>query len=262
MIEQVLCSCGARTPLEIPDELDERFKQSLRRVGSACERCQAEAETKAQAKLAEERRRRAEARVGAAGIPAALRAIEFDRLDLDAGNDRAIEGAKRWASGAADGIVLTGGIGVGKTTIAAAAAWKYLQHGRRLRWTSAPHLFAMLGVGNRDANRRTATDLMTGGGALVLDDLDKARPTDYGAEIVFGVIDNRVALGAPLFITMNLTYEQLALRFPAPYGEAIASRLLGYCGAAFLVDGRDRRVPSPVVPLPGLGDPVVAGGSR
>lgn len=259
MIEKVRCSCGAVVSAEIPDDLREPWKESLRRM-MVCARCIArnrEADAaEREAKAARGLWSVVASRMRASGVPKELQRVDWSDLGVDAGNRAAIAAAKRWAAFGIKGVVLTGAVGVGKTTIAAAAAIEHLGHGP-LRWTSMPRLFALLGIGGNDTNRRIASELLTGTGALVLDDLDKARPSDYGAEIVFGVIDNRIVEGAPLFVTMNLDYPQLAIKFPEPYGEAIASRLVGYCGNALEVRGRDRRLPEPAR-IPGMEGPAAA----
>lgn len=249
-LAQVQCECGRPTTLEVPEDLGPHFRESLIRMGAECDQCRAkkrdEQNSKTRLDAVEKFRRRA----GESDIPKTLRNVRFEGLDSDPGNRDAIAAARSWGARGRMGLVLTGDVGVGKTTIAAAASWMQLVHGK-LRWTSMPRVFALLGNGKDGSAQRTAADLQMGSGALVLDDLDKARPSAYGASVVFGLIDHRMTEGEPLLITMNLTYGQLAEHFPEPYGDAIASRLVGYCGEAITVRGRDRRTPAPPV-LPGV----------
>lgn len=75
---------------------------------------------------------------------------------------------------------------------------------------------------------------------LVLDDLGSERNTEYMKEIVFNVIDNRNRAGLPLFITTNLTNEQI--KHPAELSDQrIFSRLLEMC-LPIKVEGVDKRV--------------------
>lgn len=254
MIEKLKCSCGAAVMVEIPDDLAPRWQESLRRMGGVCDQCEAQAKQVEDAKHERRALFAAETRAKSAGIPKKFQAVGWDGLEVTADNRDAIAAAKRWAASGLKGVALTGAVGVGKTTIAAAAAWEYLGHGR-LRWTSMPSLFRHLSNHKDAAAQRIAKELTFGINALVLDDLDKARPTDYGAEVTFGVIDHRLTEELPLFVTMNLDYAELALKFPPPFGEAIASRLSEYCGyPAIEVKGVDRRIPpvAEAVPLPGL----------
>jgi DNA replication protein DnaC len=81
---------------------------------------------------------------------------------------------------------------------------------------------------------------LTGTSALVLDDLDKTRPTEYGAEQIFLAVDGAVTSGRALLVTTNLGLGQLAGKWPQPFGEAIASRLAGYCKVVYHGFDRER----------------------
>lgn len=253
MIAQRTCPCGAPVKMEIPDDAKPFIIRLAQRVTLLCDVCAARQEQEDAEREQAERDRDAQARfrsrLMSSGLPAALRGREWDSIDR-AGRERVVDAARAWSewtrptdplelATVAPGLLLTGPIGVGKTTIAAAAAWAWLTR-RRLQWTSVPVLFAQLGAGHNQEARDHAAALLTGTEALVLDDLDKARATQYGAEQVFAAIDNRITEGAPLLVTTNLTIDELAQKFPDPFGEAIASRLVGYC-RAFTVPGRDRR---------------------
>lgn len=106
---------------------------------------------------------------------------------------------------------------------------------------SVPFLFARLGLAFSDDARQEALNALAATDALVLDDIDKTRPTEYAAEQLFCAIDTRVTAGAGLLVTTNLAPSALAERFPDPYGEAIVSRLVGHC-ETFALEGGDRRL--------------------
>lgn len=182
--------------------------------------------------------RERQARHANAGIPALLANIDLDTLD-QAGCDDAIAAARYWAV-KGGGLLFTGPFGVGKTTIAAGALRLALER-RYGRWMSAPLMMARLGSGLDSLERKQTLSTLTGSSALVLDDLDKTRPTEYGAEQIFLVVDGAVTIGRPLLMTTNLGLGQLAAKWPAPFGEAIASRLAGYCELVE-VKGADRRL--------------------
>lgn len=148
--------------------------------------------------------------------------------------------ASKWAVGAVPHVVLAGPVGVGKTTVAAVAAMRRVAMAKPLRWTTAPYLLSRLGSGLGTSDHDKALHVLTGHVALVLDDLDKVRPTEYGAEQVFNAIDRRLTAGIPLLVTSNLTPAELAGRYPEPYGSAIASRLGGECRVVQM-QGSDRR---------------------
>ena len=238
------CACGVLVRREIPDDLPDTWRDILRAIPLRCAACieveeAAEREEEERAARVKAERRR-DARVAESDLPEALRGLQWGALERDPGRTAAISHAAEWARGGLQGLLLTGEVGVGKTSIAATAAWELLGR-RRVVWTSMPQLFARLGAGHNDRQRDIAVRMMTEPTALVLDDLDKARPTHYGAEQVFAVIDHRITAGAPLLVTTNLAASELAGWFPEPYGEAIASRLAGYC-RLLRVEGPDRRL--------------------
>jgi DNA replication protein DnaC len=182
--------------------------------------------------------RRIEARVNRSGIPDRYRRLTFDELERDQRAD-AIDTARRWAAGDVDVLWLAGPVGVGKTHIAAAAAMAHLSVAA-LSWASVAQLIGALGRDFGHPARDQALDVLTGTGALVLDDLDKARATEFVAGQLFAAIDGRLAAGAPVLVTSNASPSQLAERFPAPIGAAVVSRLVS--GEVRQVRGHDRRV--------------------
>lgn len=150
------------------------------------------------------------------------------------------DAAAEWAQHGG-GLMLTGPVGVGKTTLAGAAAMERLRRGGRLWWASTPLLFARLGSAFDSPARAWALRVLASTDALVLDDLDKARPTEYAAEQILLAVDQRMAHRAPLLVTTNMTPGEIADRWPEQIGDAIASRLVGYCRTLRL-DGADRRL--------------------
>lgn len=186
-------------------------------------------------------------RLQASGLAEPRWTWELDQLDVT-GRGRVIDAARRWVTGDLAGLLLTGGVGVGKTTIAAAALVARAHIGP-VQWADAHRLIRDLQAGFGTPDRERAQRLLDGGErapALVVDDLDKVRPTEYAAEAIFSLIDSREAHRRPLLITTNLRPAELAGRWPAPFGEAIGSRLRGYCIALDLT-GSDRRT-APAAP--------------
>lgn len=214
----------------------EGFAQFVR-----CPEHAAEFEAKSAAEEAlhaeQQQRFQARRRLEASGLPSGLQGLHWSELD-HTGCEQAITAAREW-SRHGGGLILTGPIGVGKTRIAANACESMLAH-RGCTWMTAPLLFARIGSGLGSAQRDQAVAALTGPAALILDDFDKARPTEYGAEHIFLAVDAKITENAPLLLTTNLSLAELAAKFPQPYGEAIASRLAGYCTTVPLT-GPDRR---------------------
>ena len=172
-----------------------------------------------------------------ATLPAALRR-DFDALVCDEANRAALRSAWLWSEGALPGLMLTGEVGTGKTTIAAAAAMRLMQR-RAVAWASVPVLLANLTTSFSDSERAASVRVLTGRGPLVLDDL-RVRPSPWAAEQLFAAVDGRYAAGAPLLVTTNLDPDEIAERF-GDYGEAVATRLIEYCEAVH-VGGQNRRL--------------------
>lgn len=244
--------CGAPAERDLTGAPWGPFRARLASLPLICDSCSERAERDRLEAEAErerlEREARAEARRRKSGIPAALLGLAWDDVD-QAGREDALAAARRWAFGEIGVLVFHGPVGVGKTRIAAVAANALLLR-RTLRWTSSPVLFARLGRGFGTIEREDVIDVLIGGHALVLDDLDKARPSEYAAEQLFAAIDTRLTEGIPLLATTNLGTRELQTRWPEPYGEAITSRLAS--GEAYTIDGPDRRLQSPT-PREGTG---------
>ncbi len=235
--------CGSDVQHTTPENAPPYIVSMMAKMPAVCDCCE-------QRRAREEAEREAaqEAKVSAArvvqrrersGIPEHLWSWTFASIDRPRGLERAIEHAMRWAAGECNGLILSGSVGVGKTRVAVAAANELLSR-RRVRYFSAPLLIARLGTGDfSNPLRVAALDALTGVDALVLDDLDKARPTVYAAEALFVAVDQRADGAAPLLVTTNLKLRELAELWPAPFGEAIASRLALLRGVR--VEGADRR---------------------
>src|ERR1700733_14074577 len=137
-------------------------------------------------------------RIDRSGIPRSLRGKSF----LAAPPGAAADASRRWADGETLGLALTGAVGSGKTWLAAAAAWARLQD-HPLTWVSVSRMMSQLRSGFGSDEKKAADAIVTGTGSIVLDDLDKVNPTDFGKEILFTAIDARVAEGSSILVTAN-----------------------------------------------------------
>lgn len=176
---------------------------------------------------AEKRAHRLEQRVLNSGLPTALRGTPLpDGPHADI--------ARKWIAGEFSTLVLTGPVGVGKTHLAAAATWAFLQS-RPISWVSVARMMLQLRASFGDEDRAKALKTLTGTGPIVLDDLDKVNPTEDGRSSVFTAIDTRIEEQAPLLVTTNLELTEIGKR----YGDAVKSRLRS--GTIVKLAGRDRR---------------------
>lgn len=220
--------CGRPVECEIPDGLSDALRELVEGWEALCTSCDERAQAETAQRVAERehasRVRALRHRVRVSGVPKRLQLAALADLD----GDQPAEDARRWAAREIDGLLLSGPVGAGKTYTAAAAAMAALAY-RPVIWCSAPALLAQLSTDRRDLRHEQAVDALTGSTALVLDDLDKVRPTPYGAEQILGAIDARTAAGHPLLVTTNLELAEIASHWPQPWGESVASRLAGHC---------------------------------
>jgi DNA replication protein DnaC len=189
-------------------------------------------------------------------MPPALREWRLEALDGqdDSRRAAAIAAAHELVEDNLVGLMLLGPVGVGKTTIAAATVGTYAERNpsRPARWLQVQLALMKLGRPFKDPERMATLDALTETpalfmgrvsrplGPLVLDDLDKSSPSKSAAEQLFAAIDLCVTHSRPLIVTTNLLPSEIARRWPQPFGEAIASRLVGHC-RVLRVDGHDRR---------------------
>lgn len=236
--------CGTETERDrVPD--GEFGASWLNKMDLLCDPCSNERSEEADLQQAEDDRRRRQARLEDqlmfSGLPKAYYGWTLEMLD---GPEQAtaVHAAQRWAAGEIHGLVLTGPYGVGKSTIAAAAAKRYMaDQNKALRWLKVHAIINDLGRGFGHPQRDAMLDALSSNSALVLDDLDKTRPTEHAVGPLFTAIDECVSELRPLIVTTNLSLGDLARKWTDSYGEAIASRLAGYC-ETHMVTGIDRRL--------------------
>ncbi len=232
----VTCECGAIGERELATG---RLGELLNGLGWICQACTERMEREEAEKAVRER---FASRARTSSVPRELRR-SLDELQVTARNTEALAKARAWVAGELRGLLLTGPVGTGKTSIAAAAAWERQLH-RPALWASVPIMLAHALRAFDDLEREGAMQAITGKGTLALDDLDKVKPSEWAAAQLFAAIDSRVAAGRPLLVTTNLTPSALAAKIGGDFGEAIASRLVGYCDVV-CVGGDDRRLTLP-----------------
>lgn len=175
-------------------------------------------------------------RLSLSNLPKALHSFYFNEMIPDEGRKYVVDQVRKWTEiERPGGMCLWGAVGTGKTRLAATAAWSRLQRWD-VRWVSMPVLIAQLGAAFNDKARKDAISVLSGKGALILDDLDKINPSEWAINQVFAAIDTRLQAGAALLITTNLPPDQIGDKF----GDAVMSRVAGL--DVYELPGRDNRL--------------------
>lgn len=130
-------------------------------------------------------------------------------------------------------LVLTGPVGTGKTHAACAAVRPRVERGETLAFWPVVRLLDQLRPGADEDPYESAV----AADVLVLDDLGAERATEWTAERLYAIVNDRWLAEKPTIATANLSPPQLA----AAAGERLASRLLGGAHIARLA-GPDRRM--------------------
>lgn len=266
-VERTCASCGGKVRLILPEGAPSWLvsiaeRQVRGEMPAECERCTKAADDAERARqLSEARERLMERRLGASGIPRKWHRTTFDAppaatleqgelepddrvfMDWDKRRSEAIEAAREWGMGKRRGLLLQGPVGRGKTHLAGAAAMLRLEYGA-VRWLSVAELLLNLRMPfDSKEYKRALQGLMAHERrvALVLDDLNKLKPTDNAVQPLYVAVNAWVESEQPLLVTMNGDLDTLAEDFGARFGEPIASRLAEHCKIVD-VSGRDRRI--------------------
>lgn len=237
------CECGAEWSVDFSGPEDSIgvaiAKSSL--AAERCDACREREENEArEAEAVAGRAQRIAQRVNAAGLPAAWRTLTFDELEEKPGQARAVEAGRAWAAGQLGGLVLHGAVGRGKTVIAAASAVTRCAVGP-VRWLGVAGLLMDLRM-PFDAPEyvRAQRKLDAGTSALVLDDLDKLKPTEHQLQPLYVAINGWLEARLPLLVTLNRNLGAFDDWAGVTFGPALASRLAGYCEVVE-VTGKDWR---------------------
>ncbi len=123
------------------------------------------------------------------------------------------------------GLLFWGGVGTGKSYMAACIANALLEQEEKVLMTN----FSEISNGIFSSTDKNAyIDAVCSYDLLILDDLGSERNSSYMMENVFLVIDRRVCAGKPMIITTNLTVQEM--RETQNLDEKrIYDRVLGSC---------------------------------
>ena len=200
-------------------------------VGIACE-CERRAMEEREVHEAEQRRIEAarKARNECFRTASAYRNCTFERDD--GANPRVSMICQRFADtfakGDPNGLLMFGGVGVGKSFLASAIANRLIDRGFKAISTDIGTITTLLEESFSDRNK-TLTRLFTYD-LVIVEDLGAQRWSDYMMGNVYAVIDGCYRNGTPMVITTNLTSEKIqSLRSNDPAWGRILDRIVERC---------------------------------
>ncbi|MBO7673649.1 MAG: ATP-binding protein [Atopobiaceae bacterium] len=142
----------------------------------------------------------------------------------------------KWVFAPTDGVILTGGIGTGKTWLASATLKAFMA-----KWTCSGRFITAADY--IDECREGNKEAYYSPRVLVLDDLGKERASEYVTSCLFQLLDKRVSTHRKTIITTNYTHRELLERLvvdgDTTTAQAFASRLKRF--TVVKVEGADRR---------------------
>ena len=182
-----------------------------------------------------------------AAIPIRYQGLSFKDYQMTPDNGEAIKLAMSSIVDDKKGLFINGHCGVGKSMLVAIVANEAVRNGRTVFFTSVPKLLQTI---KATFDKDTGED--TGGliqrlesvDLLIFDDLGSERATEWVAEILFSLINERYQNRKQTIFTSNLTLVEIAERLDEVSREAgtrIISRIRAMC-AITAIGGSDWRV--------------------
>ena len=147
----------------------------------------------------------------------------------------AIDAARKFAESPAGVLMLTGGHGVGKTHLAAAAANRLIERGQPVFFAFVPDLLDQLrGSYSPDSELSfdEMFDLVKNVPALVLDDLGSHSGAAWAEEKIFQIVNHRYVSNLPAIVTSSVPVDRLDGRLQTRLIDSRWSRVIDLGGSA------------------------------
>lgn len=136
------------------------------------------------------------------------------------------------------GLLMYGGVGTGKTFLAACIANALVDEGKYVLMVNLPSLIAAMNA-DYGEQREYYNDKISKAHLLILDDFGVERDTEFSIEQVYEIINTRYKTGKPLIVTTNLSMQQLRDE-PLIGRRRIYDRVIEKC-VPLMVNGESRR---------------------
>ena len=160
--------------------------------------------------------------------------------------DKALNAARTFVESVVEGksvsgLLFLGGVGSGKTFLAASCANALVEQGEDVKFIIVPDFLDQLRESFNPTSGLTEGDLMQevkDAEVLILDDLGAHNYTDWSVKILFAILNYRVNFEKPTIVTTNLETAQIEELL----GSRVHSRLVEACTFYRLENKRDIRM--------------------
>lgn len=178
---------------------------------------------------------------------------KFDNFELNNSNRKVFNNLKKYSEKLLKGIekkglILVGNNGAGKTHLACSIANKLIENGTPVIYGTLINLLAELRNSYDTDNNISEMEIIKlyeNVDLLIIDDLGKEKPSEWGLEKLFTIINSRYENNLPVIITTNYNQnsllERLSLNGEIETAKSIISRLYEMCYLV-KIDDIDHRI--------------------
>lgn len=180
-----------------------------------------------------------------------LQEHNFENFDITSNNEVAVNIAKDYTNKCikgiqAEGIIITGESGVGKTHLAAAIANKLIENGKIVLMGRLSSLLDMIKdtFGDKNKSEKELIELYSNIDMIVIDDLGTEKISQWALEKLYTIIENRNENKLPIIITTRFDKNGLIERFDQSQDEelvdAVIAKLYQMCYGITLKNEKEK----------------------